>query len=289
MITQEMSVKKTTLNDFEKIYPLLLAFNSPYSRDDWRRIFDYQWEGAQDHVGYHLENHGEVVGFMGLIFSCRYKNNRRYLFCNISSLIVKPEYRSSTLLLLRKLTGYQNTIFTGLGPIDESYRLMILLGFTSFESQYKIIPTINGLFLNIRQMVVDESNNLVNKLDSENKRIFLDHQNLQCKSILIEKNGKSVLLIYSTDVQKHYCISVTKIHLRYISDLVFFNKEMRAILTIFKKKFGIFSAIYMDKRWVSCNAGILAFNRKIDPPKIRSKIFLDEIDVDAIYSEVLLL
>lgn len=289
MTTAEISIKKTLADDFEKIYPLLLAFDSPYSHDDWRRLFNYQWDGVLDHVGYHLENKGEVIGFMGLIFSERNKNNCKYAFCNITSLIVLPEYRAATLLLLRKLTGYKNTIFTGLGPIDESYRLMMLLGFTNLETHYKIMPTLNGLFCYNRKMSVDESKDIADKLDIENKRIFLDHQNLKCKSILIEKNGQSTLLIYNTAVQKHYGISITKIHLHYISELIFFNKEMRSILAIFTKKFGFLTAIYIDKRWVSRTVEMIAINRKIDPPKIRSKNFINDIDVDALYSEAVLL
>src|SRR3990167_6293028 len=108
-MTHAISVRKTLAGDFEKIYPLLLEFNSPFMREDWQRIFHYRWDGAQDHIGYHIENGNEIIGFMGLIFSCRMKNGKRYTFCNITSLIVKPEYRSTTVLLLRKLACYQDT------------------------------------------------------------------------------------------------------------------------------------------------------------------------------------
>ncbi len=289
MIMQEISVQKTTSIDFKKIYPLLLAFESPYTCDDWQRIFNYKWDGMQDHVGYHLEKHDEVVGFMGLVFSCRYKNNRRYEFCNMTSLIVKPEYRSFTFLLLRKINLYPDTIFTGLGPISESYHLHKMQGFVPFEEHYKIIPVINGLFFNKKNIFYHDSENLIEKLDAENKRIFLDHENLKCKKILFYDKNEICLFIFNITRQKYRGISVTKIHLNYISNLVFFNKKIRLILSYYRAKFGFFSAIYVDRRFFLKAHTLLSLNKKINPPKIRSKKYINEIDIDALYSEKMLL
>jgi len=289
MMTQDVSVKKTTINDFERIYPLLLMFNSPYSREDWKRIFNYKWDGAQDHIGYHLEKGGGIVGFMGLVFSCRYRNNHRYAFCNMTSLIVKSEYRAFTFLLLRKITSYPDTIFTGLGPIPESYNLHRAQGFVPFENYYKILPVINSLFCSKKNLFIDESKNLLNKLDAENKRIAIDHMNLRCKSILFGDKEEVCLFIFNTSKQKHYGLSVTKIHLHYISNITFFNKKIRAILGFFRTKFGFFSAVYVDKRFFLKSSWILLFSKGIEPAKIRTKNYIDEIDVDALYSEKVLL
>lgn len=285
----EITVQKTFASDFEKIYPLLLTFDSPYKREDWIKIFNYQWSGTQDHIGYHLEKQGQVIGFMGLIFSIRKKNNNHYTFCNITSLIVKPEYRTATVLLLRKLNNYKETIFTCLAPIPESYRLMTTLGFRPFENFCKIIPVVNGLFFKAKKICADTSRSIVNKLDDENKRIFLDHQNFKCESILFEYYNEIALLIYTIQIQKHISITVTKIHLHYSSNIIFFNKKIRVILNYFRKKYGFFSALYVDKRWVSHHCMMFTLNRKINPAKIRSKQFVGEVDVDSLYSEVVLL
>lgn len=285
----EISVKKTMPSDFEKIYPLLAAFNSPYNREDWCRIFDYRWNGTQDHVGYHLEKEGQAVGFMGLIFSSRFKNNRCYTFCNITSLIVKPEHRAATLLLLRKLKTYADVIFTCLGPIQESYRLMSTIGFQLFENSYKIIPVVNGLFFKTKKVIVYDDENIINKLDDENRRIFFDHSNLKCKSILFEFNNKTVFLIYTVGIQKYYGITVKKIHLHYISNVKIFNDKIRSILALFKKRFCFFSAIYTDSRFTCKNKYMICFQKNINPPRMRSKDFINEIGIDALYSEVVLL
>lgn len=151
MTIQEISVKKTTVGDFEIIYPLLLAFDSPFTKEDWSHIFQYQWDGVQDHVGYHLEKNGKIVGFMSLIFS------------------------------------------------------------------------------------------------------------------------------------------ITKVHLHYISNVQFFNESIKAILSGFKKLFGLFSALYLDKRFLSNDIKLLTFTRKINFPKIYKSTFSNDIGIDSLYSESVLL
>ena len=164
-----------------------------------------------------------------------------------------------------------------------------MLGFVPFENHYKIIPVLNGLFCNKKNITVDESEKIADKLDAENKRIFFDHRHLKCKSIYFESENDNGLLIYTTSIQKHYYFSVTKIHLHYMSNLKFFHSNIRAILNIFKNHFGLCSAIYLDKRLVEKKRFILSADRAVNPPKIRSKNFIDQIDVDHLYSEIVLL
>lgn len=284
----ELTVKKTLETDFEKIYPLLQKFDSPYSQADWKKIFCYQWDGAENHVGYHIESNDMVVGFIGLIFSCRYKNNIRYSFCNISSLIVEPKFRSATLLLLRKLSQYKNMIFTGLGPIHESYHLMIKLGFVPFEESYQIIPTINALLTKKNVMQIYD-NEILSNLGPECRRIYNDHKNLKCDSILIKCRGDNLLLIYNVSQQKHCGINVKKIHLIYANDVAVLQRDIHQILKQFATIYGYFSALYVDKRYLKNRQKLFMIERKINPPKIRSQIYIDKIDVDGLYSEAVLL
>ncbi len=137
---QGIEIKKNRPKDFEKIYPLLKEFNSPFSHEDWQRIFSYRWDGAEDFVGYHLEHKNEVVGFYGVNFSLRNKNQQQYRFCNITSWIVKEQYRAATFLFIRKLQSLKNIIFTGLSPITESYQLLLKLDSFLMKKNYISFP-----------------------------------------------------------------------------------------------------------------------------------------------------
>lgn len=288
MSIQGIAIIKTLPSHFERIYPLLLTFDSPFSKEDWKRLFYYDWEGKSDHVGYHLEKDDEVVGFMGLIFSARYIKNQQRQFCNITSLIVKPNYRAATILFIRKLLTYRDIIFTGLGPIDESFRLLKAIGFIPFETHYKIIPVLNGLLSKQKYFSTTAIREVLEKLDLENKRIFLDHEKLKCHAIFFEINNENTVCIYSIGTQKYYGITVKKIYLHYVSNHLFFNRYLKSILKEFRKKIGIISAVYADKRIFFDTGCILSFDRQIFPPKICNK-YADSIFLDSLYSEAVLL
>ena len=164
-----------------------------------------------------------------------------------------------------------------------------LLGFIPFEYHYKIIPVFNGFFCTQKCLVTCHTNALLEKLDAEHERIVLDHQNLKCKNILFEINGEYVLCIYTIFTQKHYGFSIQKIFLHYISDINFFNKNIKSILKAFGEKIGFMTAIYVDKRIISNRHVLISVKKKINPPKIYSNPFSEEIEIDSLYSEAILL
>lgn len=285
----DVKIKKTYSADFEKIFPLLQEFQSPYTKEDWQRIFNYKWEGIEDYVGFHLEHEGQIVGFMGLIFSIRKKQNIQHKFCNITSLIVKEKYRASTILLIRKLQKIPDIIFTGLRPIEESYRLLTLLGFSAYETNYKIIPTANCWLSKSYRVNVYETPDLLDKISNEERRIAIDHMELKCKSLLFDFDGKTCLLIYKITTQTYSKIPFKKIHILYISDVPFFNKMLISILRVFNLRLGFWSAIYIDKRFLQKSFSFFYFIKKIAPPRISNAVNKHQIDFDELYSEAVLL
>lgn len=285
---QGLSIKKTYPNDFDKVYPLLLDYDSPYSCEDWKGIFEYQWDGSKDYIGYHLEHDGHVAGFMGLVFSHRLINNITYNFCNITSLIVKPDYRASTILFIRKLMALENYILTGLGPIEESWQLFKKIGFVSFENHYKIIPVWNGLLSKRNRLNSCERPEIMEKVDPENKRILKDHIKKNCSSIVFEKSGHYCVMVYKRVTQKHLKITVNKIIVIYASNLDFLNHHLQAILNIFLEKFGFFTALYLDGRFMLNKKKYFSINKEIYPPRI-CKGSLDSIHINGLYSESILL
>ena len=283
-----LEIKKTYLSDFEKIYPLLQEFNSPYSKDNWRKIFSYHWDGAEDYVGFHLEHKNDVVGFMGLIFSCRNKQNAQYKFCNITSLLVKQDYRAATFFLVRKLKTLENMILTGLRPINESYRILTLMGFSAYEHRYNIIPTIYCWFGKRNKGNIYDFPRLLEIADNENCRIALDHANLNCNLLLFESNGKQCLLIFKMTNQNHYKMNLQKILILYVSSVDFFNENIYAILNIFNRKLGPLSALYVDERFLQ-KKNLFSFGKEITPPRICYNPYQKKIDIDELYSETVLL
>ncbi len=287
---QNIEIKKSSLHDFEKIYPLLQEFNSPFSKQDWSHLFTYCWDGAEKFCGFHLENQEGVVGFMGLIFSCRYKDNQTYKFCNITSLIVKKEYRMFTPLFLKEVKKMNDIVLIALNPIHKAYLLWTKIGFIPIEKQYTIIPTINEKFYrktraNVRELPID-----FDQLDVENKRIITDHKKYNCKCIMFGNNTDYCVLIYRITHQIHFAIPVKKIHILYISDTALFNENIIDFLNAFGTRFGLLSAVYVDSRFLDRKHFLLSITKKFTFPKILCcNPFKDKIGVDILYSEAILL
>lgn len=108
-----MEIKKAYSEDFEKIYPVLLLFDNPnITKEDWQKLFMKYWDSDRDYFGYYLEENNEVVGFFGLIFSLRQLDGKQADFCNMTSWIVKPEYRKYSLKLLNSVLAEENVVIT---------------------------------------------------------------------------------------------------------------------------------------------------------------------------------
>jgi len=102
--------------DVDAIIQLLdVGFESPWCRDTWRALFEYPMVKRSPNLGFVLESHGEIVGFLGAIYSQRIVSGQVQRFCNMSSWYTRPGFRESSLSLLTAMLaqpGYTITNFT---------------------------------------------------------------------------------------------------------------------------------------------------------------------------------
>ncbi|MBA4695786.1 MAG: hypothetical protein H2069_00175 [Legionella sp.] len=278
---------KTYPKDFEKIYPLLTLFNSPYTKEEWRSIFDYDWQGKQDFIGFHLETATEVVGFIGLIFSQRVVEGKMKLFCNISSFIVKETHRASSVLLLQPLRTLKDVIFTGFAPIKASYQLMTMLGFTTLEKQVALIPTLQTLYAAPSRHFYQD-NAILSYVSGELYRIVADHLSTRVASILFEEQGRQLLIIYKIHKHKMFKVSVPKVRVIYLSDPSFFEKFAVKILKTFSRLFGLTTILYVDSRFLSSQSKLWNYRKNVDPCRIKYGTIANDC-IDELYSENVLL
>ena len=99
-----MKIEKAVTGDFHQVCPLLQEFNNPkISKEQWKNLFSDYWNFQGSHCGYKLMDGSNIVGFVAYIFSRKRINGKWEKFCNLSSWIVKKEYRSSSIDLLYPL------------------------------------------------------------------------------------------------------------------------------------------------------------------------------------------
>ena len=135
------SVRKATKEDFDHIFPLFQGFatHTQVNPQDWKKIFSPLWSGQREQFGYVLEDGNEAVGFLGTLYSLRMIQGEKREFCNLTSWIVRQDYRSESLSLLFPLMGGKDLTLTNFTASNRVIEVLLRLGFQSLEDHYRMI------------------------------------------------------------------------------------------------------------------------------------------------------
>lgn len=207
---------------FPKLYDAFLADDDPLSGEqEWRDVFDYQFDSGEDYCGYAMLDNGRVVGMLGMVFSQRWIEGEIKRFCNLHTWWIREDYRGRSLLLLRpvlKLQGYTITHFT---PCDRIRAITKeRLGFQDLNSQLRILLPLGDRFAATKEILFDESV-IAERLAAHERRILQDHRPYRVGHLLLEAGGDYCYVLY-THVVRHrlpYC------HIHYISNKTTFAKR----------------------------------------------------------------
>ncbi len=128
-------------DDYLKLLPFLQKFDPAISNDTWNKLLGYEWENKLAYKGMLLENDDEIVGFLCYILSTKEIGGTEVTFCNISSWVVNPEFRSKSLKLLSSLFKIKNIVLVNLSPHENILSIFQALRFdTLAEYEYRINP-----------------------------------------------------------------------------------------------------------------------------------------------------
>jgi hypothetical protein len=171
-------IRKARGDDFERVYPLLLGFKNPHLKEEhWRQLFVDHSGLQNDQFGWVLVEGNDVVGFLGTIFSERTIRGRTVRLCNLTSWIVKQEYRTHSLALHAKVLADPSVTLTNLSPSTQTLKLIEKLGFTVIDkSQRIILPVITPRSFTDRCEILTEPRAVEGALKGECLQFFRDHQ-----------------------------------------------------------------------------------------------------------------
>ena len=94
-----VTLEKIHSSLFPNRYDSFLIDADPLSSEqDWRILFDYQWDTEEGHCGYALLDKGKVVGMLGMVFSERTIDGAVRKFCNLHTWWVLTSPLSPTMI-----------------------------------------------------------------------------------------------------------------------------------------------------------------------------------------------
>ncbi|GAA3753455.1 GNAT family N-acetyltransferase [Salinactinospora qingdaonensis] len=188
-----VSVRKAGADDLYPVYELLRnsTLNSaPLPFEARKRMFRPVWGGDEGYYGYVMEAEGEVVGFLGTLFTEREINGTRHKFCEIHSWYVRDDYRNESIKLFLPVMSLRKVTLLNYTPTQTVYDISKKFGWNDLETQLLMflpIPTPRSLGAGVR--VETRKHAIVQYLDETDKQIFLDHDDVPCSHFLVRENN----------------------------------------------------------------------------------------------------
>ena len=277
-----VTVKKATVKDVDKLLPLLFELDSiNQTQEEWQSLFKFHWDDNQNYFGYVMYDGGKAVGFLGLLFSRRVVNNKPSKFCNISSWIVKKEYRRQSLHLLLPVLELENHTITVLTCNTGTYFITKKLGFIDLEIGQRIIlplpflpkskPSINIIFDHLE---------IEKRLKGETLKIYHDHRNLNCFHILICGPKGICYLVGARTIKKN----IPWAHIHYISDHRVFLSYVSAVSGRLCWQAKV-AGLLVDERLLQGETIFPSIHFSLPNPRVYKSDTLKSKDIDLLYSE----
>jgi hypothetical protein len=284
-------VEKVTPAMFDDVYPLLSELEDTHSREEWRKIFDYQWESDEGYVGFALVDDRKVVGFNGAIFSRRIIDGREARICNLTSWIVKEQYRTESMRLVfpfLKLKGYT---ITNLTMNERAWEITRRLGYKNLDTNIRIlfpVPGLSAAWEEEAPVIVSDQSKIAAILDPVNLKIFTDHSHYNCGHIVIQDKYGYSYIIYTKKRYRKYNCNIPYAQILYISDRSAFLRRINKIKSYFlKSRKCLFLAV--DERLLGNAAIPYSKVYQLKVPRMYKSEVLSREQIDNLYSELVVL
>lgn len=197
------SVREATPEMFEEVYPLLQQFNRnnpQITRQHWQKLFHQPWRKPGDSIGYVLRDEEKIVGYMGMLWSHRIIDGKPEDFCNLTSWVVKEDYRQKGIALFMpvlKLKDCTVTIHTPARHVHEFYKRM---GFQELETKLKVLyplPQIKGLLRFHKFRGTTNPQKIEAILKGADAQIYRDHRGHHCRHVVIYNQDEYCYVVFT--------------------------------------------------------------------------------------------
>jgi hypothetical protein len=280
-------VRAVGVEAFDEVYPLLRGFpTKQMSKEDWRQmLFSYRWSDSPQR-GYTLYVEGKPAGFMGTIFSSRVLAGRKERICSLSSWIVLPEHRGSSMALVMPILKLKDCTILNPTPSPVAYDIFHKLGFKPLESERLVLPPVAGVAGLARALAGSfywARADIERALQGDERALYADlSPSVVARHVVLRRGGRQCYVI-GTPVHKK---GIPFVEIQYASDWDFFwEHRVLAHAALFSSTGAV--GLWVDKRFAGDREVPFALRRpcrrlfRPTRPEIKPEM------VDGTYSELL--
>lgn len=233
-------------------------------------------------MGYLLEQEGQVVGFLGAIYSQRMVRGKSELFCNLTNWCVLPNFRNESLRLLFAIHGQAGQTIINLSPSDEVQRMLGAMRYRPLDT-FKLftLPLLQPWTLTGTGKLIWGQSRMEQHLDESGRKIVRDHLGTGCRFLLIIQNGETCLVVSKKRHKRQ--LTFTEILHAGNSALLRKNFERVKLGLLFRDRTPLLA---IDERLLKSRLPLMLPYRRAS--FLKSAHALPE-DVDNLYSEIAVL
>jgi hypothetical protein len=270
-------------NDIEAVCEFLDAnMQRGVTKEQYRAIFTYPWMREKPGMGYLLEQEGQLVGFLGAIYSERMIRGKRELFCNLTNWCVLPKFRNESLKLLFAVHGQKAQTILNLSPSNEVQTMLNAMRYRPLDT-FKLFsfPLLHSWTLAGGGKLIWQQSDIQAHLNPAERKLVEDHSGTGCRFLLILKSGKTCLVVSKKRRKKRFAF--TEILHVSAPELLRKNFERVKLGLIFRDRT---LALAIDDRLLKSRLPLMAPYRRASFLKSANAV---PEDVDNLYSEIAVL
>jgi hypothetical protein len=251
-----------------------------------RRLFTPVWGGDQSYFGYLMEDAGDIVGFLGTLFTSRTIRGRQEPFCEIHSWYVHDTHRNNSLDLFMPILGLRRAYtIINYTPTETVHRIGKKFGFEDIETELRVFYPVPVALTALR--ILGRKWDIGDYLDPESLAIFQDHCDVFCHHLVVlDPSEPAPLYLLMKSMRRKWYEPFGR--LLYASDFDHFARIAGALSWRLCVKFG-WQCIVSDARWFIDNrpSGVTrVIKREVPSQFFSTKVSRDEFY--PLYSQPLL-
>jgi hypothetical protein len=256
--------------------------NGRVTTADWSRALSVPWAVEPPNHGFFLQHHGRVVGAYLAYYSEREIAGRAEKFCNLGAWCVLGDHRHQGLRLLTSLLKQKDFHFTDFSPSGSVVPLNRRLKFTDLDTTTVLIPNLPMPFRRSGLRITEDPGLLLDSLEGEARRIFLDHRGAAAAHhLLLATPGDHCYVVFRRDTRKNLRAFASVL---YVSNQEMFRRHARAVASHLLLRHGI-PATLVELR-VTGGRPDGSLRLSVARPKMFRSESLEADQIDYLYSEL---